>query len=190
MNDPWAVAPSFLIKPGELATGSTRPFAWYFEGTSTVNVQSIDEITQWLAGCSYVRDLELFHERDFWQHPTTFEQLRRGDCEDHALWAWRKLIELGVKADFFIGQWQRDPETLGHHAWVVYERDSTLYLLEPVMKDASGQVRRLEEVRSEYRPHFSVDQSYRVRAREGLLLYWRDQELARLAKRKTATQAA
>src|SRR5690348_3236184 len=48
------------------------------------------------ADCEYVRDP--VHERDFWQHPKTFEQLRKGDCEDHALWAWRKLTELGISA--------------------------------------------------------------------------------------------
>src|SRR5205085_1473130 len=69
------------------------PFAWYFEGQSAVTVGSVDDVCEWLLECEYVHDPELFHEPDFWQHPRTFERLRKGDCEDHALWAWRKLVE-------------------------------------------------------------------------------------------------
>jgi hypothetical protein len=78
--------------------GSRHDFAWYFQGDSSVHVSSIDDVQDWLLGCEYVSDPELFNEPDFWQHPRTFEQLRRGDCEDHALWAWRKLVELGHDA--------------------------------------------------------------------------------------------
>jgi hypothetical protein len=45
----------------------------------------------------------LFGEADFWQHPSTFERLRTGDCEDFAVWAWRKLIELGYDVDLVAG---------------------------------------------------------------------------------------
>ncbi len=190
VEDPWAVMPTFLISPGRLGPGSTRPFSWYFEGTSTVKVGNIEDVLQWLAGCTYARDIDLFHEPDYWQHPTTFEHLRRGDCEDHALWAWRKLIELGVKADFFVGQLKPESDRSGHHAWVVYERENVRYLLEPVAKSGLPQVRPLEEARSEYRPHYSVDPSYRVQARAGLLLYLREEELARLARSKKSPRAA
>ena len=70
----------------------------------SVPVQSIDDIVAWLQSCEYVTDLDLFHERDFWQHPGTFERLRRGDCEDFALWAWRKLAEVGIDAEFCVGR--------------------------------------------------------------------------------------
>src|SRR5688500_1462509 len=62
--------------------GSVRPFRWYFEGESAVEVRSVDDICRFLVACEYVRDADLFHEPDFWQHPRTFEQVRRGDCED------------------------------------------------------------------------------------------------------------
>jgi hypothetical protein len=67
---------------------------------------------------------------------------------------------------------------------------SSRLILEPVAKGGSPQVRPLEEVRSEYRPHYSVDPSYRVQARAGLLLHWREEELARLAKSRKSPQAA
>ena len=76
--------------------GSRQPFADYFAGESCVHVRSIDDIVAFLQTCEYVSDIELFHKPDFWQHPRDFEKLRRGDCADFALWAWRKLAELGI----------------------------------------------------------------------------------------------
>src|SRR5262245_32721587 len=86
--------------------GSRRPFADYFEGESRVAVQTVDDIVDWLQGCQYISDAELFHERDYWQHPGAFEELRRGDCEDFALWTWRKLGEIGIDAEFYVGRVQ------------------------------------------------------------------------------------
>ena len=53
--------------------GSRREFRWYFEGRSSVEIQSIEEVQEWLLGCEYVSDPDLFQEADFWQHPCTFE---------------------------------------------------------------------------------------------------------------------
>jgi len=94
--EPWERL-SHGIAPPQFGAGSHHDFRWYFEGQSTVSVKDMAAICEWLADCEYVRDP--VHERDFWQHPKTFEQLRKGDCEDHALWAWRKLTELGISAD-------------------------------------------------------------------------------------------
>jgi hypothetical protein len=120
-------------------------------------------------------DDELFNETDFWQHPRTFEHLRKGDCEDHALWAWRKLIELGYPAEFFVGQWSAggdDPH--GCHAWVVFERDGERYLLEAVDKDRGSMIRPVRDVRAEYSPHFSVDAQLTMHSYAGYLLYLRE----------------
>ena len=84
--------------------GSHQPFARYFDGESSVGVTSIDDIVDWLGRCEYVSDAEQFHEQDVWQEPCAFERRRRGDCEDFALWAWRKLAEIGVDAEFFVGR--------------------------------------------------------------------------------------
>ena len=101
--------------------GSEQPFAQYFEGESGVPVESIDDIVAWLQSCEYVTDLEQFNQRDFWQHPRAFEQLRRGDCEDFALWAWRKLAEVGIDAEFCVGRviCASQPEVDRQHAGVV-----------------------------------------------------------------------
>jgi len=181
VDDPWEPASSFLVSHGRFGSGSTRPFAWYFEGQSTVSATTVDQICDWLAECQYIRDRELFLEPDYWQHPLTFEQLRRGDCEDHALWAWRKLHELGIPAELFVGQWGSESHDTGFHAWVVFERDGQRFLLESVIKQPRQCVRLLEEARAEYVPHYSVDTSFHMCARSGLLVYWREQELNRRA---------
>ena len=93
-DDPWERLP-YTVKARAFGRGSIHPFPWYFEGGSAVEVKSLEDICAWLMECQYVADPDLFNESDFWQHPRTFERLRQGDCEDHALWAWRKLVELG-----------------------------------------------------------------------------------------------
>ena len=84
--------------------GSRQRFSHDFEGESAVHVQSIDDIAAWLSRREYVSDVEQFHEPDLWQQPCEFERRQRGDCEDFALWTWRKLIEIGVEAEFFVGR--------------------------------------------------------------------------------------
>src|SRR5258706_11144817 len=125
--------------------GCQQPFSRYFESPSGVRVQSIDDIVRWLQTCEYVTDLELFHERDYWQDPCTFERLRRGDCEDFALWAWRKLAEIGIDAEFCVGRviCQDRPELDRQHAWVVYRVSGTAFLFEPAARTASRMIRPL-----------------------------------------------
>jgi hypothetical protein len=166
-DDPWEVVER-RMPPKEFGSGSTREFDWYMEGDTAVPVTSIDEICDWLLECEYADDLELFNERDFWQHPRTFEYLRRGDCEDHALWAWRKLTELNIKAALVSGK-QRTEEGLGGHAWVVFEKDGREWLFETVAKDREYMIRLLDEVRHEYHPEASVDGSFETQGYVGYL---------------------
>lgn len=175
VGDSWERFTSRFTTPQMFGLGSRRNFPWYLEGESAVSVTAIDDVCNWLAGCEYLRDDELFNETDFWQHPRTFEHLRKGDCEDHALWAWRKLIELGYPAEFFVGQWFAggdDPH--GCHAWVVFERDGERYLLEAVDKDRGTMIRPVRDVRAEYSPHFSVDERLTTHSYAGYLLYLRE----------------
>jgi Bacterial transglutaminase-like cysteine proteinase BTLCP len=146
--------------------GSQRPFAEYFEGESCVHVGSIDDIVAWLQTCEYVTDLELFHRRDLWLHPGTFERLRRGDCEDFALWAWRKLAEIGIDAEFCVGRVICDdqPEIDRQHAWVVYRVNGTAFLFEPAARTASRMIRPLADAMGEYVPHFAVNHRFDTNA--------------------------
>lgn len=154
------------VPAGAFGPGSERPFAAYFEGDSAVGVASIDDIVAWLQTCEYVSDVELFQKRDFWQHPRVFESLRRGDCEDFALWAWRKLAELGIEADLCVGRVlsAERPDVAHQHAWVVYRVDDTAFLFEPAARSPSTMIRLLDEAMGDYVPHFAVNHRFETNA--------------------------
>lgn len=153
VSDPWdrreGDIPSRLF-----GSGADRDFAWYLAGESTVRPTSLTQIQQWLVDCDYATDADLFHERDHWQHPTEFERLRRGDCEDFAVWTWRKLVELGYDAELVAGSYAGHA---GGHAWVTFRRGDTSYVLDPVVRDRTRMIRPLHEVRQFFRPEFSVN---------------------------------
>jgi len=146
--------------------GSHQPFAAYFQGESYVRVGSIEDIVAWLQTCEYVTDLELFHERDVWQHPGIFEKLKRGDCEDFALWAWRKLAEIGIDAELCVGRVIDDdrPEIDRQHAWVVYRVNGAAFLFEPAARTPARVIRPLADAMSEYVPHFAVNHRFETNA--------------------------
>jgi len=136
--------------------GARHGFDWVFEGESAVAVASLDDILDWLATCEYETDASLFREADYWQHPHTFEKLRRGDCEDFALWAWRKLVELGIDADLVIGRRVPPGSENSRHAWILFRIGEDEFLFEPIIRDRGASVRLLATVRSEYIPEFGV----------------------------------
>jgi hypothetical protein len=157
------------VPPRAFGPGSDQPFAEYFKGESSVRVVSIDDIVAWLQTCEYAADLDLFQETDHWQHPGTFEERRRGDCEDFALWAWRKLTEVGVEAEFYVGRvvCRDSPRTDRQHAWVVYRIDGTEFLFEPAARTAPAMIRPLEEAMDDYIPHFAVNHRFETSAFAG-----------------------
>jgi hypothetical protein len=161
--------------------GAQRDFRWYFEGRSAVEIQSIEDVQEWLLGCEYASDADLFQEADFWQHPCTFEQLRRGDCEDFALWAWRKLVRLGYAAEFVAGRCiQPGCDDVDHgHTWVLFEKDTVVYLFDPIIRERDEMIQPLDAVRHEYVPEVSVDQHFNSYAYAGYYL-----------KRRSETRAA
>ena len=178
-EDPWGRV-DHRIPLRHFGAGARHGFEWYFEGESAVQAKTIDDVLEWLVKCEYVSDLELFHERDFWQHPRTFEKLRRGDCEDHALWAWRKLVEIGIDADFVSGRslpWQPNVEGGQRgHAWVIFRDNGQTFLLESVAKAKERMVRPLTDAGSQYRPEFGVDRNRKRFAFNGYFLTLRERE--------------
>ena len=161
----WEPLP-MRVPPNVFGPGSRQPFAAYFEQPSSVPVRSLDDIMAWLQTCEYVTDLDLFHERDVWQHPTTFERRRRGDCEDFALWAWRKLAEIGIAAEFCVGRviCRDQPDVDRQHAWVVFHRDGEAFLFEPAARTHAAMIRVLEDAMDEYVPHFAVNHQFDTNA--------------------------
>lgn len=157
-GDRWRRVPH-PVPLARFGVGAQHDFPWYFEGPSVVAVCSVEEMKEWLLGCAYRRDPELFQEADFWQHPATFEQLRQGDCEDFALWTWRKLVRLGFEAEFVAGRWEEGGCPEGH-AWVIYEERGVRKVFDPVIREADHMVRPLSLVRDAYLPEVSVDHRF------------------------------
>jgi hypothetical protein len=161
----WAPI-TMRVPAGAFGPGSERPFASYFDGESAVGVASIEDIVAWLGTCEYISDVELFQKRDVWQHPRAFENLRRGDCEDFALWAWRKLAELGIDAELCVGRVisRAHPDVDHQHAWVVYRLDGIAFLFEPAAQSPSHMIRPLADVMDDYVPHFAVNHRFETNA--------------------------
>jgi hypothetical protein len=67
----------------------------------------LGDLRRFLAECKYVSDEEQFGERDYWQPPEQFEENKRGDCEDFALWIWRQLLHMNYSARFALGSASR-----------------------------------------------------------------------------------
>jgi len=168
---PWERVP-FRAPPSRFGSGSRQQFDWYLRGESNVRVGSIEEVVDWLLDCEYVSDEALFGKPDHWQHPSTFERSRRGDCEDHALWAWRKLVELGINADFVVGRILVDdaevPATKGGHAWVLFRQNGETFLLEAVATSPNRAVQPLSAVSERYRPEFGVGADLKTFAFAGM----------------------
>ncbi|MFQ5569275.1 MAG: hypothetical protein ACE5G0_06345 [Rhodothermales bacterium] len=181
LGDPWKRFVS-AVPLSVYGMGAQRDFCWYFEGKSVVEVRSIEEIQEWLLGCGYARDPDLFHEADFWQHPCTFEQLRKGDCEDFSLWAWRKMVRLGYDAEFVAGRSLHPGCQAVGHTWVLFRQDGRTYLFDTIMQDREEMIRPLEEVAHEYNPEVSVDGTLTRYVYAGYYLKWQGRKAA--AKRQ------
>lgn len=156
INNPWERID--VSTPLRLyGSGARLDFAQYLTGDSLVAIKTFAEIREWLSHCNYLSDEALFNESDFWQHPSTFERLRAGDCEDFAIWAWRKMLELGMDVDLITGYCVENGNLSGRHAWLVYRELGCEYLFEPTRGAMERAVRPLEVVKREYLPEFGVD---------------------------------
>jgi hypothetical protein len=137
------------------ADGLLDDFPVYLRGPSNVRVSSVEEIKEWLLGCSYQTDRDQFG-REYWQHLLEFEDRRVGDCDDYAIWAWRKLVDLGFDARLVVGKTLPIANALLGHAWVVYRDRDRSYLFDGTASP-SEMIRPLDEAKSEYRPEYGVD---------------------------------
>lgn len=128
------------------ALGSTHPWERYFAVSLPAVPRDVAEVAAFLAACEYVPDSAVGTGRDDWQPPDVFARTRRGDCEDHALWAWRALVEMGYRARFVLGwlgaEW---------HAWVHVCAGRRWYLLECTRKSSAA------TDAAAYRPRWAVE---------------------------------
>ncbi len=168
LNDMYAIVPIenkrvTTVPYQQFGSGSDRPFATYFEQECNVQVENIQDIEKWLKGCVYRADSEQFGKEDHWLHPVEFGKSRQGDCEDHALWAWRQLVNLGIKAEFVTGH--HNGEGVNHktippinHAWVTFWQNGRPYLMETTSK--INMIRPFASTTHTHHPRFSVDQTF------------------------------
>ena len=158
-RDPWQRV-ACTVPLSAYGQGARHGFRWYFDGDSRVKVHSLEDVLAWLQACTYMPDRQLFYEADYWQHPCTFEQIRKGDCEDFALWAWRKLAELEYRVEFVAGRCRKADSDQRGHTWVHVHRDAGLWLLDPTMPTPGSMLCPLEEVRDDYLPEVSVEATF------------------------------
>jgi hypothetical protein len=130
---------------------STFPMGRYISQPLSVQCSTMEDVRNFLTGCKYVSDKELFGKRDYWQPPDEFEKRKAGDCEDFALWTWRQLLNMGYDARFIGGSAGRYGDG---HAWVEYFLDGKCFLLEPLCCRVGYTIPRLLTL--QYKPRFSV----------------------------------
>jgi hypothetical protein len=108
--------------------GNTHPWNRYFNKPLKTKPQTLAQIEAFLCKCRYLSDQKTRSQSDFWEPPDEFEKRKTGDCEDHAIWAWRHLDGLGYKTRFVLGNCGR------WHAWVHIFINGRVYLLEATQK--------------------------------------------------------
>lgn len=110
-----------------------------------------EDVRDFLTGCLYAKDDVEHARRDVWLHPEDFERSLKGDCEDHALWAFVQLARLKWDVRFTAGIW----DGIGH-AWLTVYRETKVFLLEATEKRGD---RILFEATAgaPYEPVWSVD---------------------------------
>lgn len=158
--DPWE---RLCIEVNHRVFGqaSIHAFQRYLEGPSAHPPQSLEALCAWLRECRSADDTSLFRKDDHWQHPAEFERLRQGDCEDHALWAWRQLRHLGIPALFVTGLWRTTA-----HAWILLQHQGAELLLETTAKEGP-MLLPVAVARSEYCPGVAVDHAIRTFVYQG-----------------------
>lgn len=147
----------------ELVPRAEGDFRRYLAGRSQVQVGTFEEVCGWLLACRYVPDGRATEQEDHWQHPLEFERSRLGDCEDHALWGWRKLCELGWPVEFVVGLWNpTSGDRLVNHAWLHVHHEGRFLLLETT---AAGRAAMATDVGAQlprYLPTASIDHRLRT----------------------------
>lgn len=161
IDDPWKRGTDHLGwgTPLHVFGSRARDFNSYFEGESGVPAATLHNVRHWLAGCEHESDPLLSHTPDFrWRHPSTFEQLRRGDCADFALWGVAQARRTRLRR----GSGHRPirphrPERQSPPCLdSLSSRGGVEYLYDPASREPVQALLPLDAVKSEYIPTFGV----------------------------------
>lgn len=117
----------------------------------SIKCSNFEDLQRFLKQCRYVSDQEQFGKPDYWMLPAEFEEKKKGDCEDFALWTWRQLMAMGYDARFVGG---RAGKYGSGHAWVSFTEDGRTFIVESLAARLSKKFPRLSTLR--YEPHVSV----------------------------------
>jgi hypothetical protein len=137
--------------------GSQYNFEWYLGRESTVKVKTLRDVCEWLMGCTYIIDHKMFDHSDLWQHPVDFEAKRKGDCEDHSLWAWRKFHDIGIEAEFVVGKIRKKGGGWGDHTWIVIRNGSDAQIMETTAKQMDRFFVGASRAFKIYHPVYGID---------------------------------
>jgi hypothetical protein len=103
----------------------TFPFGRYVSRPLRIQCSNLAEISAFLQHCRQISDKEAFGKDDYWLPPDEFEKLKKGDCDDFALWTWRQLMQMGYSARFVAGKFGFYG---GGHAWVTFQCNGKSYI--------------------------------------------------------------
>lgn len=155
-----------------LGAPHARAFVDYLAGPSHVAVESLDDIEAWLRECRYLAAPE---RSDDWTTLTTrFETTRIGNCLDHALWAWRKMREVGYVPELVVGV--ADPNDRPHdrHAWVSIHDGDKRWIVEAITKlPGHPMIKPSALDRDIYWPEIGVDSEGTPFGYTGMIRYFR-----------------
>jgi len=130
----------------------TFPMVRYVSQPLQHQCLSIKEIARFLSRCNYVSDQDQFNREDYWMPPEEFENRKKGDCDDFALWTWRQLQGLGYKVRYVVGITGKYG---AGHAWVTMEDNDKHYIVEPLAGGIGEKLPRLSLIT--YQPGGSVE---------------------------------
>ncbi len=130
----------------------TFPFGRYVSKPPTIHCKNLQEVRDFLRSCRQMSDENAFGKKDYWLPPDEFEKLKKGDCDDFALWTWRQLQQMGYPARFVAGEFGRYS---AGHAWVTFEKDAKHYIADATRSSLGIRLPRLQVFK--YRPIYSVE---------------------------------
>lgn len=112
--------------------------------------RTIQEIFNEAATFQYSRD----PEGDMWQDPSITEKLKRGDCEDMAVWVYRELKRSGYDdVRIMVGKFELHDKRF--HTWVVCRLEGADVIIDPALQ--RGVWLRAEISTDLYLPAYSFD---------------------------------
>lgn len=128
------------------------PLGRYINKPLAHQCSTVKEIREFLQGCKYISDKKQFNQEEFWLPPDEFEKVKKGDCDEFALWTWRQFMGMGYVARFVIGRTRKSGKG---HAWVTIEKEGKNYIVEPQAWRCGEKMPRLSFIH--YEPAVSVE---------------------------------